>query len=98
MIGAMRKRTSPAAANPVVETLLATSLPAAYGTQAMKLLPARRSKLRLYDIAITLLLVFALALPAFAKSWRVSNLQDTITVNPDGSALKIGRASCRERV
>ena len=25
--------------------------------------------------------------PLFAKSWRVSNFQDTITVNPDGSAL-----------
>ncbi len=49
--------------------------------------PARRSKLRLYDIATTLLLLFALAAPAFAKSWRISNFQDTITVNPDGSAL-----------
>src|SRR5205807_6171395 len=30
-------------------------------------------------------LVFAV--PAAAKSWRVSNFQDTITVNTDGSAL-----------
>src|SRR5580698_10244735 len=29
----------------------------------------------------------ALAVPASAKSWRVSDFQDTITVNPDGSAL-----------
>jgi hypothetical protein len=31
--------------------------------------------------------VLALAVPAAAKSWRVSDFQDTITVNPDGSAL-----------
>jgi uncharacterized membrane protein len=31
--------------------------------------------------------ILAVALPAFAKSWRVSNFQDTITVNPDGSTL-----------
>ncbi|MGC1975976.1 MAG: DUF2207 domain-containing protein, partial [Candidatus Sulfotelmatobacter sp.] len=39
--------------------------------------------------AILLLLVTALALtaPAAAKSWRVSDFQDTITVAPDGSAL-----------
>jgi hypothetical protein len=29
----------------------------------------------------------ALTVPASAKSWRVSDFQDTITVNPDGSAL-----------
>src|SRR5580658_9760464 len=31
--------------------------------------------------------VLALAAPAAAKSWRISNFQDTITLNPDGSAL-----------
>ena len=31
--------------------------------------------------------ILALAAPLFAKSWRVSNFQDTITVNSDGSAL-----------
>src|SRR5580698_10417546 len=31
--------------------------------------------------------ILALALPAAAKSWRVSNFQDTITVNADGGAL-----------
>ena len=31
--------------------------------------------------------ILTLALPAAAKSWRVSDFQDTITVNPDGSAL-----------
>ena len=31
--------------------------------------------------------ILALAAPLAAKSWRVSNFQDTITVNPDGSAL-----------
>src|ERR1700724_2741152 len=39
--------------------------------------------------ALPLLLaaILALAAPAAAKSWRVSNFQDTITVNPDGSEL-----------
>jgi hypothetical protein len=31
--------------------------------------------------------ILTFAAPATAKSWRVSNLQDTITVNKDGSAL-----------
>ncbi|MGA7695255.1 MAG: DUF2207 domain-containing protein, partial [Candidatus Sulfotelmatobacter sp.] len=31
--------------------------------------------------------ILALAAPAAAKSWRISNFQDTITVNEDGSAL-----------
>jgi hypothetical protein len=34
-----------------------------------------------------LIIVVAFAAPAAAKSWRVSNFQDTITVNPDGSSL-----------
>jgi hypothetical protein len=49
--------------------------------------PARVLSLRLYDTALTLLLLLALAAPLAAKSWRISNFQDTITVNPDGSAL-----------
>src|SRR6202044_1313563 len=38
---------------------------------------------------LTLLLatILTLTAPLAAKSWRVSNFQDTITVNPDGSAL-----------
>ncbi len=32
-------------------------------------------------------LLLSLLLPAAAKSWRISNFQDTITVNDDGSAL-----------
>ena len=40
-----------------------------------------------YPALLLLAAVFALALPAAAKSWRVSDFQDTITVNPDGSAL-----------
>src|ERR1022692_4108294 len=31
--------------------------------------------------------IFALATPLAAKSWRISNFQDTITVNSDGSAM-----------
>ena len=45
---------------------------------------------RIFYLARTILLfstILALAAPLFAKSWRVSNFQDTITVNPDGSAL-----------
>src|SRR5258708_6125214 len=38
-------------------------------------------------IALFIATILVLALPAAAKSWRVSNFQDTITVNPDGSAL-----------
>jgi hypothetical protein len=43
----------------------------------------------LYPTRAFLLLatILVLALPAAAKSWRVSNFQDTITVNPDGSAM-----------
>jgi uncharacterized membrane protein len=37
--------------------------------------------------ALLLATVLALAAPAAAKSWRISNFQDTITVNNDGSAL-----------
>src|ERR1700733_278188 len=52
---------------------------------------ASRNKRRLRESVISLLLLFvtvaALATPAAAKSWRISNLQDTITVNADGSAL-----------
>src|ERR1700691_944457 len=38
-------------------------------------------------ILLLLATMLALAAPLFAKSWRISNFQDTITVNPDGSAL-----------
>jgi uncharacterized membrane protein YgcG len=37
-------------------------------------------------LLLLLATIFAFADPAAAKSWRVSNLQDTITVNNDGSA------------
>jgi hypothetical protein len=83
----MHVGTTSAAPNPVVETLLATSLPAAYQQPAIEAPSARLSKLRLYDGAVTLLVLFILAAPAAAKSWRVSDFQDTITVAPDGSAL-----------
>src|ERR1035441_2625994 len=42
---------------------------------------------RLFETLLLLATIFVLAAPAAAKSWRVSNFQDTITVNPDGSAL-----------
>ncbi|HVR24638.1 MAG TPA: DUF2207 domain-containing protein [Candidatus Polarisedimenticolia bacterium] len=37
--------------------------------------------------ALLLATILAFAAPAAAKSWRISNYQDTITVNGDGSAL-----------
>src|SRR5580700_2768419 len=40
-----------------------------------------------YPALLLLAAALVLATPAAAKSWRVSDLQDTITVNPDGSAL-----------
>ena len=42
---------------------------------------------RTFYPALLLATILTLALPAAAKSWRVSNFQDTITVNSDGSAL-----------
>jgi uncharacterized membrane protein YgcG len=36
---------------------------------------------------LLLAVLLALTTPLFAKSWRISNFQDTITVNADGSAL-----------
>jgi uncharacterized membrane protein YgcG len=71
----------PAKKTPAVETLLATSvLP----------LQARRSKLRLFRMSGRRLLFVAIILTltslATAKSWRVADFQDTITVEKDGSA------------
>src|SRR5580693_1014371 len=57
-----------------VETLLATSCSGR----------GRRSKLRLYEV-VGCILVFAS--PLAAKSWRIADFQDTITVNEDGSAV-----------
>ena len=37
--------------------------------------------------ALLLATILAFAVPAAAKSWRISNFQDTMTVNDDGSAL-----------
>src|ERR1700732_3958592 len=37
--------------------------------------------------ALLLATILAFAAPAPAKSWRISNFQDTITVNDEGSAL-----------
>src|ERR1700682_5166138 len=57
-----------------VETLLATS----------RWRRERRSKLRLYEVVACLLLLVA---PLAAKSWRITDFQDTITIDRDGSAL-----------
>jgi len=53
---------------------------------------AKRAKcrdlvLRWSSFYILTFFVISLATHAFAKSWRVTNFQDTITVNADGSAL-----------
>src|SRR5580658_638920 len=42
---------------------------------------------RYVHLLLLLATIVALASSAAAKSWRVSNFQDTITVNADGSAL-----------
>jgi uncharacterized membrane protein len=53
-----------------------------------KLVPEGRLNLSrtLLRLAVGLVTVLALATPAAAKSWRISNFQDNITVNNDGSA------------
>src|SRR3982074_1125438 len=58
-----------------VEALPATS--AAASTK-------RRSKLRLYAVVAS---VLAFISPVAAKSWRIADFNDTITVNVDGSAV-----------
>jgi hypothetical protein len=45
------------------------------------------TRVRINGLLSLLIIVVAFAAPAAAKSWRVSNFQDTITVNPDGSSL-----------
>jgi uncharacterized membrane protein len=50
----------------------------------------RRRKLRIYGIVgigRVVAVVLALTAPLAAKSWRISDFQDTITVNQDGSAV-----------
>ncbi len=50
--------------------------------------PIRRRLLRIIRQGAGLAaIIFALISPLFAKSWRITDFQDTITVNPDGSAL-----------
>jgi hypothetical protein len=46
----------------------------------------RRSKLLLYEILLSLLAGVGAATPLAAKSWRIADFQDTVTVNTDGSA------------
>jgi hypothetical protein len=46
----------------------------------------RPGKLRLYKTVLVLLATFGAATPLAAKSWRIADFQDTITVNQDGSA------------
>src|SRR6202790_2696236 len=65
-----------------VETLLATSC----------WRRERRSKLRLYEVVACLLLLVA---PLAAKTWRVTDFQDNIVVDRDGSALVTERITLR---
>ena len=46
----------------------------------------KRSKLRFYRAAASCFLLVILAVPLFARSWRVSDFSDTISVHEDGSA------------
>jgi uncharacterized membrane protein YgcG len=46
----------------------------------------RRSELRLYRTVASCFLLVIFATPLFARSWRVADLSDTISVHEDGSA------------
>src|SRR5580693_4508353 len=46
----------------------------------------RRGKLRFYRAAASCFLLIIFAAPLFARSWRVSDFSDTISVHEDGSA------------
>ena len=65
-----------------VETLLATSC----------WRRERRSQLRLYEVVACLFLLVA---PLAAKSWRVTDFQDNILVDRDGSAVVTERITLR---
>jgi uncharacterized membrane protein YgcG len=47
----------------------------------------RRSQLRLYRTAACFCLFLVSAIPLYARSWRVADFNDTISVDADGSAL-----------
>ena len=53
----------------------------------------RRSKLRLYRTGVLSILLIILASPLFARSWRVADFDDTISVHEDGSAAVHERIS-----
>src|SRR5437588_7248058 len=55
------------------------------GMTTIERVVSKESKVTKALLIFATVLVFAV--PAAAKSWRVSNFQDTITVNTDGSAL-----------
>ena len=74
----MSAKEKTAKQNAVVETLLAAS-PA--------LARKRRRKPALCGILAIAAMVLAFASPLAAKSWRITDFQDTIAVNPDGSAV-----------
>ena len=46
----------------------------------------RRSELRLYRTVATCFLLVIFATPLFARSWRIADFSDTISVHEDGSA------------
>jgi uncharacterized membrane protein YgcG len=46
----------------------------------------RRSQLRLYRTAASCFLLIIFAAPLFARSWRVADYNDTISIHQDGSA------------
>ena len=62
----------PETASLPVQTLLATS--------------PRRSQLRFYKAAAICFLLIIFAAPLFARSWRVTDYNDTISIHEDGSA------------
>ncbi len=48
--------------------------------------PVGRSKLRFYRGVASCLLIFIFASPLFARSWRITDFNDVISVHEDGSA------------
>jgi len=66
--------------------------PAGFPVELLAAAPQRGGKLRLNRMAASCLLVVILAAPLFARSWRVADFDDSITVSQDGSV------TVRERI
>src|ERR1700740_698730 len=79
MIGTMAKRPPGLKPGFSRDALRGAKAPLFHGTPGVRQ--------RLFGALLLVTMVGALAPPAAAQSSRISNFQDTITVNPDGSAV-----------